>query len=92
MTLVARLLMNFALAEAKIYCISLIVLFLCSNILAVVVSKLSFRKSSAMTIAILSQMSWFDVIAACSCFIRNCTSAKMLITGFLKLFGLLICG
>lgn len=62
MTPVAHLLMNFALTEAKICCILLIVLSPSSNILTVVISKSLCRESSVITIAILSQMSWFDVI------------------------------
>lgn len=91
-TPIARLLMNLASAEAKICCILLIVLSSRFNILAIVVSKLSYRKSSVMTIAILSYMSRFGIIAARSCFIRNCTSAKILMISFLKSFDLLICG
>ena len=62
MTLVARLLIDFALAEARICCILSIILSPGSNIFAMIISKLSYRKLSAMTIAILFQMSRFGVI------------------------------
>lgn len=76
-TLVVRLVMNFASAEARICCISSIVLSPRSSMVVVVVSKSSCKESSATTIAMLSQMSRFGVIAARSRFIKNRTSAKM---------------
>lgn len=91
MTLVAHLLMNFASAEARICCILSINLFPHSNILLVIMSKSLCKESSVSAIEMLSQMSRFGVIAACSRFTRNHMSANLLMTGFSKPFGLLIC-
>lgn len=87
----AHLLMNFASAEDKIYYISSIILSLRFSMIVVVDLKSSYKESRAMAIAILSQISQFGVIAAQSLFIKNWTSAKILIIGFLKSFSLLIC-
>lgn len=89
-TPVTHLLINFALVEVKICCILLIDLSFRSNILLVIISKSLYKKSNVTAIAILSQMFWLSMIITQSCFTNNCTLANLLITGLLKLFGLLI--
>ena len=58
-----------------------------SSMLVVVVSRLLYRESKVTTIAILSQMFWFDVIVNHKHFIKNQTLAYQLIIDFSNLFG-----
>lgn len=83
---IACLLINFALGKDRISYILSIVLLPCFNIVVVVDSKSLRQKSRATAVVILFQISQFGVIE------KNRTSAKILMTGFLKPFGLLICG
>ena len=89
---ITHLYKNFALVDANIYWILIIVLFSRSNILLVVVSKLLCKESITTTIAILSQISQSGSIDTCSCLMKNCTFVKILITSLLQLLGLLIKG
>lgn len=90
--LIDYLLINVASADVRICCMSSIILLPCSSIVVIVNWKSLCIKSRVTGIAILSHMSWFAIIAANSCFIKNEISAKILMTGFLKPFGLLIQG
>lgn len=58
--------------------------------LFMIISKSLNKKLSVISIEILFQKSRFDVIAAQNYFTRNFIFANLLITGFLKPFGLLI--
>ena len=81
-TLIVYLLLNFALANIRIYYLLLIILLLHFNIFVIIDSKLLYKKSRLAAIAILSHMSWFNIIAPCNCFISNKTFAKILIISF----------
>lgn len=87
---VMYLLMNFALADAKICYILLIVLFSHFNRLVVVVSKLVCKKSNVTIIAILSQISSFGVITNYKYSIKKSIFIKMLLNSLSNLFSLLI--
>ena len=71
------LLINFALAEDNICYILLIILFpLCLSSSDVIRSKSLYKESIATTIAMLSQMSFFGIIAALKQLQKNCISKK----------------
>lgn len=87
---VMYLLMNFALADAKICYTLLIVLFSHFNRLVVIVSKLFYKKSNVTIIAILSQISSFGVITNYKCSIKKSIFVKMLSNSLSNLFSWLI--
>lgn len=57
-----------------------------------VILKLLFKELNITIIEMLSQISRFDIIAAYSYFIKNCTFAKIFMIGCMKLYDLLIHG
>lgn len=88
--LFSLLLLTLAFVNANIYSILLMDLLPLYNILVVIISKLLYKKSKAITIAILFQISWLGIKTTYNHLIRKQILVNQLIINFFNLFSLLI--